>query len=1055
MLNIPPLPAMDSTVATLTTNDTPGGTTHGEDASGRRDWTQLRFRDANLESAYIAKVFTDAAVVCFATSLVLGIVDFSILGMDFQAALASVPPWEIISLRGDFLVKPWALGWYLAVAITLTTIGSLGLLLTLGFKVPIPARLIDVLFVLVAWLWALAGVATLSFRRPEWCTRGKFSLIMRHRDFVSRPCPDFADAYHVGELAPFFALWGRPSLTLIAVAFLLPFFALDRLLHFSGFWTSDLVHIFSCVIVFVLTLQRDRIRRRQFLVEVQLRRDTDVVVEGQRAIQRLLHAVLPPKTMVQVLQEKTVADRAVCPILFSDIAGFTAWCSRQTTNDVIAMLNDMYLRFDAGLKRYGVEKVKTIGDAYWVVCGVPVFRPDHALRVCVFSQFMLRELAAFRDADARYAALSIRIGVHTGVLVGGINPTQRRLTYEVFGHANEVAEYMEQCAPTGGVLLSQPAKVALVGDLEALWDNDDSGGTTVESIFGERVSLAGMTAGEHEPTHAFTLSPLPAWCARVVARTGAEVAEEEAEWKGDRGHGNGDDLRTADILQGSDSSSSAGGATVEMVSEAERVSKRAHRFRLTFADEAIEDAYVARAQASFAEDAVVVHVVIAVLCALFLVVMGAEGVGHSPAAWTLVAATLLLHLVWLLARGNMAPRLLFGSFYVSYLLLIAGFALDSPALLSYDLLWLPFLYSFLMPSQGSCGISWVYLNLLNVVVIVVPIVVVQIYFAELYVHHLIGPGFFIAVWLIGLRDNEVSQRQRFVDSVLAEEVLRASRANEKKVTSLLSRTLPAFTVDRVVRWFCSGKQGYIADQLPNCGVLFLRVNFQPKQGESPAGRDDHATDEVDPMKVMARGGNVLRLCDDVGQREAQRCAGVEHCTFVKSIGDVLLFVSGLARAREPDPIASSSLPGSPATGGCYGKSDDSPAEHLVSLSRFATAVAERADECFGDSSASVTVAGLHCGPVSGGVIGDDRLMYDVFGDTVNTASRVMSTSGSAGVWMSSAMRTTLVGPDHETGAHTTDDVHLPQYGLILQALVPREMKGKGTVYICRVRPLAP
>ena len=116
--------------------------------------------------------------------------------------------------------------------------------------------------------------------------------------------------------------------------------------------------------------------------------------------------------------ERTIADDfKEVTILFSDVVGFTAMSAKITPAQLVERLSDIFQRFDAVATDCGVEKIKTIGDAYFAVAGVPEAVSDHAERVVGLALGMRRALEQFNfRADD---SLEIRIGINTGPVVAG------------------------------------------------------------------------------------------------------------------------------------------------------------------------------------------------------------------------------------------------------------------------------------------------------------------------------------------------------------------------------------------------------------------------------------------------------------------------------------------------------------------------------------------------------------------------------------------------------------------------------------------------------------
>jgi class 3 adenylate cyclase/CRP-like cAMP-binding protein len=127
-------------------------------------------------------------------------------------------------------------------------------------------------------------------------------------------------------------------------------------------------------------------------------------------------------------------------ILFADIVGFTPLAVEVPPIELVNLLNEIFSTFDRLTERYELEKIKTIGDAYMVVGGLPVSRPDHAEAIAELALDMQRAIAEFRGNKGEQ--FSIRIGINTGQVIAGVIGI-KKFTYDLWGDAVNVAARME------------------------------------------------------------------------------------------------------------------------------------------------------------------------------------------------------------------------------------------------------------------------------------------------------------------------------------------------------------------------------------------------------------------------------------------------------------------------------------------------------------------------------------------------------------------------------------------------------------------------------------
>ena len=176
--------------------------------------------------------------------------------------------------------------------------------------------------------------------------------------------------------------------------------------------------------------------------------------------EKLLQDILPPKVIKALAEGRKVEPEPYDPvtIFFSDIVGFTTISQTMPPEKVMAMLDDMYSRFDALVRKHGLFKVETIGDAYMCVGGIPEPQADHTLRVARFSIDAINSAAEVPiDAeDPGKGYVKIRVGFHSGSVVasvvGSVNPR-----YCLFGDTVNTASRMESCSEAGRVNMSPQA----------------------------------------------------------------------------------------------------------------------------------------------------------------------------------------------------------------------------------------------------------------------------------------------------------------------------------------------------------------------------------------------------------------------------------------------------------------------------------------------------------------------------------------------------------------------------------------------------------------------
>jgi urea ABC transporter urea binding protein len=171
--------------------------------------------------------------------------------------------------------------------------------------------------------------------------------------------------------------------------------------------------------------------------------------EQQKSDQLLLN-ILPEPIANQLKQERhAIAEQFnEVTILFADIVGFTPLSARLSPIELVGLLNEIFSTFDALAEKLGLEKIKTIGDAYMVAAGLPLPRDDHAEAA---AQMALEMQAAIARFQTQYGEqIQLRIGINVGVVVAGVIGT-KKFIYDLWGDAVNVASRMESSGEPGKI----------------------------------------------------------------------------------------------------------------------------------------------------------------------------------------------------------------------------------------------------------------------------------------------------------------------------------------------------------------------------------------------------------------------------------------------------------------------------------------------------------------------------------------------------------------------------------------------------------------------------
>jgi len=189
---------------------------------------------------------------------------------------------------------------------------------------------------------------------------------------------------------------------------------------------------------------------------------SDLEIERARS-EKLLHNILPAAIAARLRGgEETIAE--VFPevtVFFSDIVGFTGLSAKLGPHATVNMLNALFEKFDELVEKHGVEKIKTIGDSYMVVGGVPNRDPLHCQHIADFALDAQNFVTSF--AEGLSYPLQMRMGVHTGTVAAGV-VGRKRFSYDLWGDVVNVASRFESTGQPDKIHVSEAVKVRLSDD---------------------------------------------------------------------------------------------------------------------------------------------------------------------------------------------------------------------------------------------------------------------------------------------------------------------------------------------------------------------------------------------------------------------------------------------------------------------------------------------------------------------------------------------------------------------------------------------------------------
>ncbi|XP_036321319.1 adenylate cyclase type 3 [Rhagoletis pomonella] len=263
-------------------------------------------------------------------------------------------------------------------------------------------------------------------------------------------------------------------------------------------------------------------QKRAFL-QAKKSLEVKMIIEEQSAEQeRLLLSVLPKHVAVKMRQDlgstssepfkKIYMSRHEnVSILYADIVGFTAISSTYSAQDLVKMLNELFARFDRLAEKYHQLRIKILGDCYYCISGAPDERPDHAV-LCVHMGLSMVKAIKYVQQKAN-SPVDMRVGIHTGAILAGILG-QRQWQFDVYSKDVELANKMESSGKAGRVHISDKTLAFLSGEFE------------VEPAHGERREEALRIAGLKTYFITKVLKPFASPCTKNINECG-DVGEND------------------------------------------------------------------------------------------------------------------------------------------------------------------------------------------------------------------------------------------------------------------------------------------------------------------------------------------------------------------------------------------------------------------------------------------------------------------------------------------------------------------------------------------------
>jgi len=204
----------------------------------------------------------------------------------------------------------------------------------------------------------------------------------------------------------------------------------------------------------------EKTNRKIFIQNILIKEQQEALVSEQNKSERLILNILP-KAIAERLKNKDeiIAESfESVSVLFADIVSFTTMSSVLKAEEVVSLLNEIFLLFDILVEKHGCEKIKTIGDAYMAVSGVPTKDENHASKIASLAINMMNEIINFNKH--RDIKIRIRIGINSGPVVAGVIG-RKKFLYDLWGDTVNTASRMESYGVPDKIQITESTRLLI------------------------------------------------------------------------------------------------------------------------------------------------------------------------------------------------------------------------------------------------------------------------------------------------------------------------------------------------------------------------------------------------------------------------------------------------------------------------------------------------------------------------------------------------------------------------------------------------------------------
>lgn len=214
---------------------------------------------------------------------------------------------------------------------------------------------------------------------------------------------------------------------------------------------QNIIYATVVAIVLIIVLVISLFRRYQFI------KKTKAIIENEKnRSNALLLNILPEETASELMASGKVLAKKFesVTVLFTDFVGFTAYAEKLPPEKLVERVDFYFSKFDEIIEKYDLEKIKTVGDAYMCAGGLPFETQDHAYKMILAAQEIIKFVAESAKETQAQNHFQIRIGINTGPVVAGVVGT-KKFAYDIWGDTVNTASRMESNSEPGKINISQ------------------------------------------------------------------------------------------------------------------------------------------------------------------------------------------------------------------------------------------------------------------------------------------------------------------------------------------------------------------------------------------------------------------------------------------------------------------------------------------------------------------------------------------------------------------------------------------------------------------------